>query len=128
MSDSDAVRVDKWLWAVRVFKTRSQAAEACKKSRVLIDGDVVKPGKSINVGTIIDVKKPPLIHTYKVLALAEKRMGAKLVKDYMEDLTPEEELAKLDMMRFNIDGYRQRGEGRPTKKERRELDDFKGKK
>ena len=128
MSDSDAVRVDKWLWAVRVFKTRSQAAEACKKSRVLIDGDVVKPGKSITVGTIIDVKKPPLIHTYKVLALAEKRMGAKLVKDYMEDLTPEEELAKLDMMRFNIDGYRQRGEGRPTKKERRELDDFNGKK
>ncbi|ALO16564.1 RNA-binding S4 domain-containing protein [Salinivirga cyanobacteriivorans] len=128
MSDSEAVRVDKWLWAVRVFKTRSQAAEACKKSRVLIDGDAVKPGKSINVGTIIDVKKPPLIHTYKVLALAEKRMGAKLVKDYMEDLTPEEELAKIDMMRFNIDGYRQRGKGRPTKKERRELDDFKGKK
>ncbi len=126
MSDSDSVRVDKWLWAVRVFKTRSIAADACKKSKVLIDGEAVKPGKNITIGTVIDVKKPPLICTYKVLDLAEKRMGAKLVKDYMEDLTPEEELAKIDMMRYNIDGYRQRGSGRPTKKERRNLDDFKG--
>ncbi len=128
MSDSDSVRVDKWLWAVRVFKTRSLAAEACKKSRVLIDGEAVKPGKNITVGTVLDVKKPPLIHTYKVIDLAEKRMGAKLVSDYMQDLTPEEELAKLDLMRYNIDGYRQRGSGRPTKKERRNLDNFKGKK
>lgn len=122
------VRVDKWLWAVRVFKTRSRAAEACKKSRVLIDGVAVKPSKEIVVGTVIDVKKPPLIYSFRVKNLAEKRMGAKLVKDFLEDITPAEELAKIDMMRYNIDGYRQRGKGRPTKKERRELDNFKGEK
>lgn len=126
MSIENSVRIDKWLWAVRIFKTRSLAAEACKKSRVLIDGVSVKPGKTITAGTIIDIKKPPVIYTVKVLEIAEKRMGAKLVPDFMEDLTPQEELNKLDLMKFNIDGYRQRGTGRPTKKERRNLDDFIG--
>ncbi|PLX20720.1 MAG: RNA-binding protein [Salinivirgaceae bacterium] len=121
---SESVRVDKWLWAVRVFKTRSLAADACKKSRVLIDGVAVKPGKTITEGTILDVRKPPVIYTFKVLQLSEKRMGAKLVSDFMEDLTPQEELDKLNFMRYNIDGYRQKGSGRPTKKERRNLDDF----
>jgi ribosome-associated heat shock protein Hsp15 len=124
MSDENSVRVDKWLWAVRVFKTRSLATDACKKSRVLIDGVAAKPGKTITEGTIIDVKKPPVIYTFEVLKLADKRMGAKLVPDFMRDLTPEEELDKLHLMKFNIDGYRQKGAGRPTKKERRNLDDF----
>jgi ribosome-associated heat shock protein Hsp15 len=124
MSDENSVRVDKWLWAVRVFKTRSLATDACKKSRVLIDGVAAKPGKTITEGTIIDVKKPPVIYTFEVLKLADKRMGAKLVPDFMRDLTPEEELDKLHLMKYNIDGYRQKGAGRPTKKERRNLDDF----
>ena len=126
MGIENSVRIDKWLWAVRIFKTRSLAAEACKKSRVLIDGVAVKPGKTIEEGTIIDIKKPPVIYTVEVLQLAEKRMGAKLVPDFMKDLTPQEELDKLQLMKYNIDGYRQRGTGRPTKKERRNLDDFIG--
>ncbi|MDA3866112.1 MAG: RNA-binding S4 domain-containing protein [Salinivirgaceae bacterium] len=122
---NDGVRVDKWLWAVRIFKTRSLAADACKKSKVLVDGEAVKPSKTISVGAIVDVKKPPVIYTYKVLELVEKRMGAKLVSDYLQDLTPETELDKLQMMRHSIDGFRKRGTGRPTKKERRDLDDLK---
>ncbi|MFO7863058.1 MAG: RNA-binding S4 domain-containing protein [Salinivirgaceae bacterium] len=122
---NEGVQIDKWLWAVRIFKTRSLAADACKKSRVLVDGEAVKPSKTISVGATIDVKKPPVIYTYKVLALVEKRMGAKLVSDYMQELTPQTELDKLQMMRNNIDGFRKRGTGRPTKKERRDLDDLK---
>lgn len=126
MGFENSVRIDKWLWAVRIFKTRSLASEACKKSRVLIDGVAVKPGKTIEEGTIIDIKKPPVIYTVEVLQLAEKRMGAKLVPDFMKDLTPEAELEKLHLMKYNIDGYRHKGTGRPTKKERRNLDDFIG--
>jgi len=121
MSD---VRIDKWLWAVRIFKTRSLAAEACKKNRVTVNGIDVKSSKCIAINDIIEVRKPPVMYRFKVLELIEKRISAKLAVDYVQDLTPEQEIVKLDLMRLNIDGYRERGTGRPTKKERRLLDQW----
>ncbi len=119
MSD---VRIDKWLWAVRVFKTRSQASEACKKNRVFINEVVAKSSKPVNIGDVIEVKKPPLLYRYKVIELLEKRVSAKLVNNYMEDITPEQEIIKLDLMRMTNAGIRKKGEGRPTKRDRRILD------
>lgn len=116
------VRIDKWLWAVRVFKTRSLATDACKKGRVYINDEPVKPSRSIKVDDVVEVKKPPILYRYKVIELLEKRVGAKLVEKYMVDITPEQEVIKLDMMRMNLGGYRDKGTGRPTKKERRILD------
>lgn len=118
------VRVDKWLWAVRVFKTRSLATEACKKGRVIIDNISVKPSRIIKIGDIVMVKKMPVTYSYKVLQLSEKRMGAKLVPDFMEDITTKEELEILDIQK-NMGWFnREKGTGRPTKKERRDMDDF----
>ena len=121
---SDQVRVDKWLWAVRVFKTRSQATEACRKGRIFMDDQAVKPSRVLKPGDIVRVRKSPVVYTYKVLQLAEKRMGAKLVPDFMEDITPPEELEILDVQKNMSWFKRDRGTGRPTKKERRDLDDF----
>ena len=121
---ADQVRIDKWLWAVRVYKTRSVATEACKKGHVSIDDLVVKPSRILKVGDIVKVRKSPVIYSYKVLQLAEKRMGAKLVSDFMEDVTPPENLEILDVQRSMSWFRRDRGTGRPTKKERRDLDDF----
>jgi ribosome-associated heat shock protein Hsp15 len=118
------VRIDKWLWAVRIFKTRTIAYEEIKKHRVLINGQPVKPSRLVTVGEELDVRKPPIIRTYKVLGLIEKRVGSKLVSEYLLETTPAEELAKLEMLNYNSTGLRDRGTGRPTKKERRELDDF----
>ena len=83
------VRIDKWLWAMRVFKTRTIATDACKKGRVTMGGVSVKPSRTIKVGDIIDVKKPPITYTFRVLALTENRLGAKLVPDYLENITPQ---------------------------------------
>jgi len=125
MSDSQDIRADKFLWAVRVFKTRSLSAEACKKGKVLIDGFEVKPSRAIRSGDEITVKKPPVNYTYKVTGLPKSRVSAKLVHNYIQDLTPEQELQKLQMMDpFFI--KRDRGTGRPTKKERRQIDKLKG--
>lgn len=121
MKDKD-VRVDKWLWAVRLFKTRSQATEACKKGRVFVNDEEVKPSRMLKVADVVEVKKPPVLFRYKVLELLNNRVGAKLVANYLEDITPDQEVVKLDMMRMNLGGYRDRGAGRPTKKERRLLD------
>lgn len=118
------VRLDKWLWAVRIYKTRSIAIEAIKMGRVLINGLPVKPSRFVNVGDELYIKKPPIIYTFKVLGLIDKRIGAKLVSDYVVDLTPPEELAKLEHAKFNTTGLRERGSGRPTKKERRDLESF----
>jgi ribosome-associated heat shock protein Hsp15 len=121
---AESVRIDKWLWAVRVFKTRSQATEACKKGRVEIGDLPVKPSRDVHPGEVVKVRKPPLTRSLKVLALAEKRMSAKLAADYVEDVTPPEELEILDMQKQMNWNSRDRGAGRPTKKERRKLDDF----
>lgn len=122
----EEVRVDKWLWAVRVFKTRTIAADACKKGRVVIDNIVVKPSRNIKVGDIVEVKKPPVTFSFKVLALADKRMGAKLVPDFMENVTPPDQYELLELNRISGFVDRQRGTGRPTKKERRDLEQFTG--
>lgn len=121
------LRIDKWLWAVRIFKTRSLAAEACKKGKVLIDNVQVKPSRVIKVGEIVFLKKPPVIYSFKVKGLLGKRQSAKIVVDYVEDITPEEEKLKIDMKRFSGFELRDRGVGRPTKRERRLIDDLKNK-
>lgn len=118
------VRVDKWLWAVRVFKTRSIATDACKKGRVLIDNLPVKPSRVLKEGDIVKVKKQPVTYSFKVLKLAEKRMGAKLVPGFMEDITPASELEVLEIQKNMGWFQRDRGTGRPTKKDRRNLDTF----
>ncbi len=118
------VRIDKWLWAVRLFKTRSQATDACKKGRIIVDKIQVKPSRMIKIGDIVQIKKSPITYSFKVLGLIEKRVGAKLVADYMVDVTPKEELEVLEMQKHMLTLQRDRGTGRPTKKERRDLDDF----
>lgn len=123
MSESE-LRIDKWLWAVRVFKTRTLATDSCKKGRVYVNGEVVKPSRIVKVDDEVEVKKPPVVFRYKVLAVLNNRVGAKLVSNYLKDITPEQEVIKLDMMRANLGGFREKGSGRPTKKERRLLDDW----
>lgn len=118
---SSKVRIDKWLWSVRVFKTRSIAADACNKGRVLLNEKIAKPSKEVNVGDIIIVRKPPVIYTCRVLQLLTNRLSAKLVHEYMEDLTSEEELDKL-RVKETLVFHRDRGTGRPTKRDRRQID------
>lgn len=117
-------RVDKWLWAMRVFKTRSIATEACKKGRVLMGGNPVKPSKMIKVGDVIDVKKPPVTFSFKVLKLANNRLGAKLVPEYLENVTPASQYEILEMAKISGFVDRRKGLGRPTKRESRELSRF----
>jgi ribosome-associated heat shock protein Hsp15 len=119
---ADSIRIDKYIWAIRCFKTRSEATEACKGNKVQIGGQPVKPSREVKIGDIIQVRKGPVQYTYKVLQLAENRMGAQLVPDFAENLTPESELARLKAPVETFFVRRERGTGRPTKKERRELD------
>ncbi|MCX6245597.1 MAG: RNA-binding S4 domain-containing protein [Bacteroidetes bacterium] len=118
----DGVRIDKWLWSVRIFKTRNQATQACKAGKVKISDHAVKPSREIRIGEVITVSLESLKKSVKILALAEHLLGAKLVTEYMEDLTKEEEYMKLKLRREGGSGYRLRGLGRPTKKDRRELE------
>jgi len=120
----EEVRVDKWLWATRIFKTRTIAAEACKKNRVMIGNVNIKPSRMIKVGDIIQVRKPPITFSFKVLALTERRMGAKLVPEYMENVTTPDQYEILEMNRLSGFIDRAKGLGRPTKKDRRELEGF----
>jgi ribosome-associated heat shock protein Hsp15 len=120
----DEVRIDKWMWATRLFKTRTIAAEACKKNRISIGGVQVKPSRMIKVGDIIQIRKPPITFSFKVLALTENRMGAKLVPQYLENVTPPEQYELLEMNKISGFVDRARGLGRPTKKERRDLEQF----
>ena len=121
---SAGVRIDKWLWAVRIYKTRSQATEACRKGQVFIDELSVKASREVHVGEIVKVRKPPISRSFKVLELTEKRMGAKLVYEFLEDVTPPEELELLEMQKHMRWSERDKGTGRPTKKDRRDLDEF----
>lgn len=119
------VRVDKWLWAMRVFKTRTIATEACKKGRVIMGGAPVKPSRSIKEGDIIEVRKPPITYTFRVKATTQNRLGAKLVPDYLENLTPQSQYDLLEMTRISGFVDRRKGLGRPTKRESREMSRFK---
>lgn len=118
------VRIDKWLWAVRLFKTRSIAIEACKKGRISIKGVQVKASRMIKVGDVIEIRKPPITYSFEVLDLIERRVGAKLAADYRKDVTTPEQLEVLEMSKLSGFVDRARGTGRPTKKDRRELETF----
>lgn len=121
----DSIRIDKWLWAVRVFKTRTQAAEACKGGRVKIEGQEVKASREIKVDEIIEVQLGIVSKKLRVLQVVKNRVAAKLVPDLAEDLTPAEEYEKQDMLRQLNYEKRDRGAGRPTKKDRRNISKLK---
>lgn len=122
------VRIDKWLWAMRVFKTRTVSTDSCKKGRVMLQtpgGEVIaKPSRMIHVGDVILVRKPPVTYSFKVLALTENRLGARLVPEYMENITPKDQYDLLDVIRISGFVDRRKGLGRPTKREGRELARF----
>lgn len=120
----DAVRVDKYLWAIRVFKTRTEATDACKGSKITVNGADIKPSKEVKAGDVIQVRKGAVHYTFKVLAPLEKRIGAKDVARFAENLTPESEMAKLHAPVETFFVKRDRGAGRPTKKDRRQMDEL----
>ena len=120
----DTVRIDKFLWSVRIYKTRSIAAEECEKHRVLINGAEVKPSRSAKVGDRLTVKKLPVVYTYEIIQLIDKRQSASLVSKYIVDTTPQDELDKAQMSKMVAFVQRDRGAGRPTKKERRDIDNL----
>lgn len=124
MNNADDTRIDKFLWSVRIYKTRSQAADACRNNRVLLNNSPVKASRLVSAGDIIIVKKMPAVFTYRILAIPPSRLGAKLLGKYLEDLTPEDEKIKLDIKPGLNTGFRKRGLGRPTKRERRDIDRF----
>ena len=117
-------RVDKWLWAVRVFKTRTVATNACKLGRVTVNDQPAKPSRMVKAGDIIKVRKPPVTYSFRVLQTVQNRLGAKLVPEYMENITPRSQLDLLEVV--SISGFidRRKGLGRPTKREGRELSRF----
>ena len=121
---TDVARIDKWLWAARIFKTRSIAADACKNGRVTINGTNVKPSHTIKVGEIINVKKPPITYSFEILQTIEKRVGAKLIPEVYKNVTDAKQYELLEMSRISGFVDRARGTGRPTKKDRRQLDAF----
>ena len=117
-------RLDKYLWAVRIFKTRSEAADACKGGKVKVNSTEAKPSREVKPGDLIDLRRVNVNYRYKVIQQLENRLAAKLVPEYIENITPQEELDKLNAPKESIFIYRQRGTGRPTKKERRDIDDL----
>ena len=127
MAEKHTTRIDKWLWAVRIFKTREMATKACAGGKIKIDGTAVKASRNIVQNDVIQVRKGVVKYLYKIRTIAEKRMGAKLVTDFMENITPEEELGKLKSSQKQPIQSREKGQGRPTKKERRMMDKMRGK-
>lgn len=121
---AETARIDKWLWAARIFKTRSIASDACKNGRVTIGGVNMKPSRSVKVGDVVSVKKPPITYSFKVLKTIEQRVGAKLLPEIYENVTDPKQYELLEMSRISGFVDRARGSGRPTKKERRALDAF----
>src|SRR5664280_193345 len=126
MNDSKSVRIDKFLWAVRLYKTSGLALDACRMNMILINGAAIKPSRDITSSDIITVRKPPLTYLFRVIMPVENRQPAKLVSNYLEDITPEAEKAKLIIRQTAPVGYRKKGTGRPTKKDRRIIDKWHG--
>lgn len=118
-------RIDKWLWCMRVFKTRTIATDACKKGRVMMGGTIMKPSRMVKPGDIIDVKKPPITYTFRVLQIPGGRLGARLVPEYLENITAPSQYELLEMTKISGFVDRQKGLGRPTKREGREMSRFK---
>ncbi len=116
-------RIDKFLWHVRIFRSRSAATEACRIGRIAVDGQTVKASHPVSEGATVIVRKPPVTYSYRIIALPIARVGAKLVPEFISDLTPQDEKEKLLQQKV-VSGYRPRGTGRPTKRERRDLEDF----
>ena len=117
-------RIDKWLWAARIYKTRTLASDACKNGRITINGALAKPSRTVKVGDQVGVKKSPITYSFRVLQTIEKRVGAKLLPEVFENVTPPEQYELLEMNRISGFVDLARGTGRPTKKDRRALDDF----
>ena len=117
-------RIDKWLWAARIFKTRTIAAAACKKGQVSLKGSTIKASRMIKVGDVIDVRKPPVTYSFRVLQAIERRVGAKLIPEVLENVTAPEQYEILEMNKISGFINRAKGTGRPTKKDRRSLDEF----
>lgn len=126
MATLEQVRIDKFLWAVRIFKTRSVAADAIKKGRIMIGGTQVKSSRNVKVGEVIQVKASPAIRSFEIIQLAQNRMGAKLVSEHIKEVTPKDQLEIIELQRLASTMNRRKGLGRPTKKERRDIDDFFG--
>lgn len=124
LTTSKEARIDKWLWAARIYKTRTIAAEACKKGQVSIGGSNIKASRMVKAGDIINVRKPPITYSFRILQPIERRIGAKLVPEVLENVTPPEQYELLEMARISGFVDRARGTGRPTKKDRRSLDEF----
>ena len=120
----ETARLDKWLWAARIFKTRTLAADACKNGRVTVDGQTLKPARTVKVGEVVSVKKPPITYSFKILNAIETRVGAKLISEVYENVTDPKQYELLEMSRISGFIDRARGTGRPTKKDRRALDAF----
>lgn len=118
-----ATRIDKWLWSVRIFKTRTDATDACRNNRITVNGSAAKPSKEIKPGDTITVKKMPVVYTLKVIDVVSNRQPAKNVHLYMENITPQSELDKLNPISGGAFMWREKGTGRPTKKDRREIDE-----
>ena len=121
---AEVARIDKWLWAARIYKTRSIAADACKNGRVTIKNVNVKPSHTVKAGEVVSVKKPPITYSFKILKTIEQRVGAKLIPEVYENVTDAKQYELLEMSRISGFVDRARGTGRPTKKERRALDAF----
>ena len=121
---ADIARIDKWLWAARIFKTRSIAADACKNGRVMVNNANVKPSRPLKVGEVVHVRKPPVTYSFRVLKCIEQRVGARLVPEIYENVTDPKQYELLEMSRISGFIDRQRGTGRPTKKDRRAMDAF----
>jgi ribosome-associated heat shock protein Hsp15 len=119
-----SLRIDKYMWCVRLAKTRSQATELIKKGKVRLNTDEVKPSREVKIGDTINISKHSAIYSFKILDLLEKRVGAKLVENYLMDITPEEEIQKFKVYQESQKVYRHFGSGKPTKKDRRDLEDF----
>jgi ribosome-associated heat shock protein Hsp15 len=126
VNEPASVRIDKWLWAVRLYKTRTEAADACRGGKVKLGGDALKPAREVRPGEILTVQAGEITRTVKVLGLLSRRVGAPLVSAYLEDLTPAEELAKPAQRRLAPIAVRPRGLGRPTKKDRRQMEAWQG--
>ncbi len=117
------VRIDKFLWAVRIYKTRTQAAEACNKGQVTIEGYPVKSSRRVKEGEVLMVRKQPILHSYKILGVLHTRLSAEKVKEYIEEITSREEILKAQTIRLQKNPVRDPGAGRPTKRDRRKIDD-----
>ena len=119
---ASSVRIDKFLWSVRLYKTRSKATEACRAGKVKIGGKNIRPAKTVSEGDLFQLKKGPITYSFKIKELLSSRVGAKLVADYIENFTTKEELEKLEVMKLSYSQFRSKGQGRPTKKDRRTID------